>query len=233
MKRNSLTLGALMALSMGCPLHAAAIVWDTPVTISGSDDVSTNGTQVFGRNIAVAYPGATAMVNGANFGYNNSNWAITFADTATSTAAGFAPITVGGPDGSNYAAILNNSRFGSGAAAITFTLGNLTLGQQYELQFWVNDYRGFPNDRTETISATGGGNTNVNTPTLSFLDSNGPVHGQWVIGVWTADTTSLTFSVQGNETSQYNALQVRAIPEAGAAVLGAFGVLALLRRRRI
>ena len=69
---------------------------------------------------------------------------------------------------------------------------------------------------------------------MAFLDSDGPVHGQFVIGTWTADTTSIAFALQGNEFSQYNALQLRnvTIPEPGVAALGAFSLLALLRRRR-
>ena len=131
-KRLALSIGVIMAFSMGTPVQAATIVWQTPVTISAGSDVSTNGTQVFGRNIAVSHPSPTAVVNGANFGYNDPNWTVSFNEAGGANTAAVSPPAFGGPDASNYGAILANERNGSGAGAggaLTLTFGNLTVGR--------------------------------------------------------------------------------------------------------
>jgi len=131
--------------------------------------------------------------------------------------------------------VLGNPRYFS-ANNTTITLGNLTIDQEYLFQIWVADYRPFPNDRTLSVTATG--HTNVNPPALKYLDSdlsNGPAaaHGQYVTATWTADATSMAFYLTGNQSTDYSLLQLRAIPEPGAALLGGLGTLALLRRRRL
>jgi hypothetical protein len=136
--------------------------------------------------------------------------------------------TLSGPDAANYQAILSIGREAYPTPSGSFTFSNLVMNQQYELQVWVADYRGFTNNRTETITAAG----DSASPSLTYLDSDGPIHGQFIIGTFTADATSLTFTMNGNETAMYNAMQLRAIPEPGAALLGGLGMLALLRRRR-
>ena len=157
--------------------HAALIYWETPRTIAGGSDVSTQGKQVFGRNIGLASGNPNAVVNGVDFGYNNPNWSVTYSESGWSGnfPANATSQTFSGPDAANYTSVLNTGRFGGASAS--FTLGNLTLGAEYLIQFWVDDYRAFTNNRTEVISAIGA-NTNLNVPMLAYLDSDGPIHGQ-------------------------------------------------------
>jgi hypothetical protein len=209
---------------------AATITWQSATDIAAGSDVNTDGTQVFGRSLIVA---TGSPVNGVKFGYAEP-WSVTYSepggygqfDPSISTQ------TVGGPDAVNYKAILGQTRYWGGDQTISF--GNLDIGQEYLFQIWACDYRAFPNDRIETITGTG---TNLNTPTLKFLDSDlsntpGASHGQFVIGTWTADSTTMSFTLDANEGAHYSALQLRAIPESGAAVLGSLAVFGLLRRRR-
>ena len=120
-----------------------------------------------------------------------------------------------------------NGSWPGGDATITFT--GLTIGQEYLLQYWVADYRGYGNDRALTL--TGGTNT---SGALRFLDSDNTygIHGSYVIGTFTADATSQSIIANANESTMMNAAQLRVIPEPSAALLGGLGMLALLRRRR-
>lgn len=229
----SVVLASASAVFVAASAQAAVITWQTPKTIAAGSDVSTDGKQVFGRNIGLATGNPSAIVNGVDFGFNNPNWAVTFSEVgwASNYAANATSQTFGGPDAANYTSVLNTGRFGGTSAS--FTLGNLTVGTEYLIQFWVDDYRAFNNNRTESISA-GGANTNINTPLLAYLDADGPIHGQYVIGTWTADATSITFNVAGNEAVAYSAIQVRAIPEPSTLVaflIGSVGLLWFARKQ--
>jgi hypothetical protein len=229
MKLKTIHLAALAAISLASSAHAVTVTWGPATTISSSTDVSTNGTQVFGRNIAVESPSdPSAIVNGANFAWNNPGWTVGFTESGFPLTFGMTVPTLSGPDATNYQTILTYAREAYPTPTGTFTLSNLTLNQQYEIQIWVADYRNFTNDRTLTITAAG----DSASPALTYLDSDGPIHGQFITGTFTADVTSVTFTMTGNEDAMYNAMQLRAIPEPSAALLGGLGMLALLRRRR-
>jgi hypothetical protein len=105
----------------------------------------------------------------------------------------------------------------------SLTFSGLTVGQQYAIQYWVQDSRGDVGpSRTLTLDSQA---------TLDF--NNGSGVGQWAIGTFTADNTgSQTISIAANESVQVNMIQLRAIPEPRASLLGGLGLLALLRRRR-
>lgn len=229
MKLKITPLASLAAISLASGAHAVTVTWGSATTISSSTDVSTNGTQVFGRNINVASPSdPSAIVNGANFAWNNPGWTVGYSESGFPNTLSMTVPTLSGPDAANYQAILTYGREAYPTPSGSFTFSNLVINQQYELQVWVADYRNFTNLRTETITAAG----DIASPALTYLNSGGSVHGQYIIGTFTADATSLTFTMDGNETAMYNALQLRAIPEPSAALLGGLGMLALLRRRR-
>jgi hypothetical protein len=106
----------------------------------------------------------------------------------------------------------------------------LTINQEYLVQYWVADYRPYPNDRTLTL--TGGANTSGVLKYLDSDNSNGGIQGSYVIGTFVANATSQDININSNQSTQMNAVQLRAIPEPSAALLGGLGLLALLRRRR-
>lgn len=110
---------------------------------------------------------------------------------------------------------------------MTFTVSGLTLGHNYEAQFFVNDSRLQGISRAETI--TGGSTLNFNS-----TNADGGV-GQYAVGLFSSGTSSqATFTVTGTPgtgTTQANAIQIRdlgpvPVPEPSAwAVLGLGGLL--------
>ena len=108
----------------------------------------------------------------------------------------------------------------------SLTLSGLTVGQQYAIQYWVQDSRNDGVSRTLTLD----GQTTLDYNNGSICS---PGVGQWAIGNFTADNTGFqTISIAANDWSEISLFQLRAIPEPSAALLGGLGMLALLRRRR-
>lgn len=110
-------------------------------------------------------------------------------------------------------------------ATLTLTLGGLTNGQNYLVQFWSNDSEGLLTFQTAGTIYTAG---NAVTLDNNSNGSDGDV-GQWVTGSFTADATTQVITLQSSTpASDYpviNALQVRVVPEPSSALL--------LRRRAI
>jgi len=114
----------------------------------------------------------------------------------------------------------------------TFTLGNLTIGQTYAIQIWMNDGRSSSDNRGGTIA--GGVTLDANT---NAGNSAGGV-GQYTIGEFTADATTQSFDITATGSkavaAQLNGYQLRAIPEPSITLLGGLGfAIAAARRRRI
>jgi hypothetical protein len=85
-------------------------------------------------------------------------------------------------------------------------LNNLTIGHQYQVQVWVNDSRsGSTTNRTETLPGVSG-----STVTLAYNSTYaaGGI-GQYTIGTFAATATNQVFTMDGNASTQINALQVR------------------------
>jgi hypothetical protein len=229
------------------------------VTITnGTNDVSTQGTQVFGINYSgtsgTSFPFDVA-INGQNFrtfrdtsafpvSYSVTGLSDTFAFFGTPGAAGQSYGNFdSGNVGPNPDYTLGNGQF-SFSPAGTITLGNLTAGKTYLLQFWVSDARGgnvLPT-RVETLTSSTGGDTNI--PTLRY-EGPGSVDGQWVTGTFTADSTgaeTLVLAASNTNPSagdggsaQVNLLQLRditGVPEPVSLGMTALSALCLLARRR-
>ena len=102
-----------------------------------------------------------------------------------------------------YQAVLTGGNYSSGATACTVTLNNLTLGEQYQVQLWVDDSRSAGSSRTETVSS----GTAV---TLDYNNTDVPGGlGQYTLGTFTADAATQTITLTGNASSQINAIQLR------------------------
>ena len=184
------------------------LVWNTPVTISSTNDISTNGALLYAYNDS----GSSAPVNGVNFtGVNSyttwgtgvtlgSGWSAT---TTASYAGGASPPWSVLPG--NYQTVLQGGAWNNGGAA-TVTLNNLMAGHQYQVQVWVNDSRsGGTTNRTETLTDAFG-----NTVTLAYNSSYAAGGlGQYAIGTFTGTATNQSFTMNSASSTQLNAIQVR------------------------
>ena len=207
--------------------NAANIIWQGPQVISASTDVSTQGTLFTAKSTGGAY-----TVNGVFFDPGAANFTESFNTGAVGFMNGQTFIGTNDTDGQNYAGLMNIAHLFNpdSNAQATITFSNLTINQQYLVQLWVADYRGFPNDRW--LNLTGGANTSGQLKFLDSDNSNGGIHGSYVIGTFIADATSQAILIDSNDSTQMQAVQLRVIPEPSAALLGGLGMLCLLRRRR-
>jgi len=213
----------------------------TQSTSNGTADVSSIGTSVFAMNFTgvsgdswinrvtffESTPEQTLFLSGDDPGGFNQN-GVTL--TLGAGWSGNTRIDGNSPQGNSYGSVvgytwdtLSYMRWINGTAG-TMTFSGLTIGQEYAVQYWVQDSR------------TGQGDINTRNLTLdgqTVLDyNNGSGVGQWAIGTFTADNESQTINIEANTSVQVNMLQLRAIPEPNVALLGGFGLLALLRRRK-
>ena len=185
---------------------AGSITWGSPTDIIGDSDVFTNGQFVY----AYDWSGGNSTVNGVTFtgasstnagginvglaGFNGNTL-----NAYSSTADPYAALS------SEYKTILQGGDYNSGAN-VAVTLSNLVVGNTYEVQVWVNDPRGPYNSRTETITGEG------NTVTLDYSTGGGSTAGypgQYVVGNFTANGMTQTFTLAGSASAQLNALEAR------------------------
>lgn len=239
----ALALAALMA-SHSTASADAAITWSGATAISGTLDVSTTGTLVaayrFGNQSVTS-----ATVNGVTFdpfGIPPLSTSVTV-DSFTlaaspSTMGGFAlGLSPSAPFASldpSYQTLLSTVADTANSSTFTLTIGGLTSGQQYIIQWWNSN-------STASQGTTRASDSFSDTVTLD--DNTSPTNaaggiGQYAIGTFTAGgaSESLTFTAgPGNTTGAvtFDAIQLRAIPEPSAwALLAAgAGMLALFFRR--
>lgn len=253
------TLGAT-ATAFGTPPIAAPITWGSATNISGDGDVSTAGTLLYAYNIGgssvsgqtvngVAFAAYAFPPLGANFVDNGT---VSFFETVPGGEL-FGNDSLGSPAspslGAGYKAILASGGGAMYFASIVSTLGNLTVGRQYELQLWVNN----SNDGAITpnpYSGTSYGSVFTSALGSVTLDSNvgdavGST-GQYVVGTFTATATAHAFSFDGSSivvgSSTFsglpliNALQLRDVTPVpgpgGAAVCTVLGAMLRGGRRR-
>ncbi len=214
MKLNYLTAAA--AIGMLAPLQSQAMTILSDSFPTASSGMVTGWTET-GDNLF----GGIGVEANANHpgGVGSGNWAY-FQTNNTSSAGMFQSTGVGGTIGDMI--------------AVNFDLGGNAGGNLYTGQFTVSLWDGSP---------TGGGNQ------LNSLVAPDPASG--TSSPITLSTT-LTSNTTGNLFVQFNASNTSAgnggngafnqaiidnvlvtqVPEPSAALLGAFGALALLRRRR-
>ena len=202
---------AIATFVMPSSSQAAPILWGAATGISGDSDVSTAGTLLGAFNIGPPGVGDTT-VNGVTF----TGLALTGTNVTSGnfnfTASNFPSFNnVGIPDGafnnlsSPYQTLLSSAG-GTVGTDFLFTIGGLSLGQEYEFEWWSND------------SAVSVSNlTRAKADTEILLNSNpsgikGGV-GQFAIGHFTADTPNVGILFSGN-VALLNGFQFRQLDAA-------------------
>jgi hypothetical protein len=235
---------AVVFVGLAEPVSAATIVWGTPTTIAGDGDVDTTGTLVYAYNIgpsgvqsttinsvvfnAFAFPGQLDFLNSVtvgsvNFTENPSNLQ---SYDFLSSGAPFSSLSTA------YKAMLSSGGTALLDNTITATLGGLTVGQPYRVQWWTSDpanTQGVLNETFATTTATSGSNSV--TLDANSTNADGGL-GQYVIGTFTADSTSQTFDLNspaGNTSPLINGFQLRAVavPEPSTFVMATTAALGL------
>lgn len=240
----------VVAVTVGltaCSAQASSIDWGSAHTITGDSDVSTSGTLFAAAAFRDA--GADVTVNGVPFAASattNLNGFNGVASTSHLTFAGNGLLYVAGPGGragdssnlawqalsSDYKSLLDDSAFFAYGNTATLTISGLTVGQKYSVQAWVNEPAWYGAARSETLD--GAVTLSYNVPGINV--------GQYVIGTFTADAATQAISVIPASTDsgvvtapEFNAFQVRIVPEPSTfsvLVTGMIGLLAYARRKR-
>jgi hypothetical protein len=260
-RRTMAILGAgFVVLGLAGVAPAGIITWGTPTTVSGDSDVDTTGTLLYAYNIGTSGVAATTIngVTFAAFAFPGENDGL---DTVTVGSVNFteSPAILQSYDASTLGT--NSSPFGglspayktmlsTGGTALQFstitaTFGGLTVGHQYRLQWWTSNPKngvGLASETFATTTAESGGNQVTLDSNSTNIDGG---LGQFVIGTFTADATSQTFTLDspvGNTSPLINGFQVRVVsapvPEIDPAGMGSVlalvtGALGLLERRRL
>jgi autotransporter-associated beta strand protein len=200
--RSALLVAATLAVGMTTAAHAATITWGTATNLTGASDVFSVGSLNYGyteSNTAATVNGVTFAAGNSTSSLGGGNVTLTgfdFVDTFSYNDGKFA---------SPYADLIKGGAWSNSAGSGTVTLNNLSTNHLYVTQFWVADYRSYPNARTETLDGA---------VTLSYLTGNGSAtsgKGQYAIGRFTANATSQTINISSNESTQMNAIQLRDI----------------------
>jgi hypothetical protein len=213
----------------------ANIIWGAATTISGTSDVSLDGTLVGtwgpgddwgGSNRSDNYP-----VNGVTFAAYGSGPFGSFV-SQSGTDDRYEYYNSPGTADPNYNYVLQTAIYSYGEA-MSLTWGGMTAGDTYELEFWVQDGRNSTTaERSETL--TGGSST---SGALAFgSGSTGP--GDYIIGTFVSDgtgTETLTINPSGgpdiSASAQINLLQLRditSVPEPSTLAFLALGTGAML-----
>lgn len=193
-----------LAVSLPDP---AAITWGAPAAIAGDSDVSTTGVLIYAYNQC----NADQTVNGVSFSAGSSTRTlgggnVTMLGFDGAVTSGVGP-GAGGAISAAYSSVLDGFAWKNAGSPASFTLNNLVPGRAYQVQFWVADYRPYPDDREETLTA-------VNTSgALRYLDSDNTygIHGSTVTGTFTANGACQTIDLAANASAQMNALQLRLV----------------------
>lgn len=223
MKTTILCASIIGMTAMG--VKAADVSWQSPLTISGASDVNTSGSLYGswapgndwgGSDYADLFP-----VNGVTFkayGTAGANFNFSGAGINMDRYNGFAD--PGTPD-ANYNHLLHTAMFNwnSGSSSLTVSWNNLTVGNAYLVQAWLNDGR---SGQSGSSTFTGGLNTSA-----SVAIGNGSP-GQYIIGTFVADSDAQSFTMSPG--IMLNLLQVRdltMVPEPSVLALLGTGVGAM------
>lgn len=229
MKLRTTSLVALTALTLVGSAHAATISWSSSAFLTDNTSpwafverqFATTGTQILAENSG----GGAVSSGGINF---------------TAPTVGVFDAPFGGFHSGLPVTLASTGTYKDANAVGTVNLTGLTSGYTYRIQALVIDGR--PTDGIQTIT----GRTAWFDGTNQGVFANGVSGVTWgdgllATGTFVADGTTQSFTIQTRNPAdtadtggQLNALTLyqTAIPEPSTALLGALGMLALLRRRR-
>lgn len=247
--KKSILIGAVSLLAVGAA-QAAFITWGDNVAAFDSLDetgwISQQGTLVNAIN-ASASTNSTVSYGGIN--WNNADLAaatngitqngVFVKADADSLFGSYGPGQfTSDPDGMYDAGIYNLR---------SITMSGLTVGQEYLVQFMGLDDRGTQTRNVIVGDGTVDYATSVTNGTAGIyqLRTNPTGQGGTIVGTFIADAGTQSISMFGSRnaadptaglnasTSQFNALQIRAVPEpATFGLLAVFGGGMLFMRRR-
>ncbi|MDD5675261.1 MAG: hypothetical protein PHC61_13915, partial [Chitinivibrionales bacterium] len=206
---NPLFLFYSILLFTSGAVTAASITWGSATNISADADISTAGTAVYAytwgsiQTVNTVTFAATTATSG-DVGGNLTLDSFGSRDYKSNNHFGmgygaFASLST------QYQEILWGAVFNSSTGTKTVTLKNLTSGNNYQVQVWVNN--SYYDNSTMTVTAG-------NSVTLTKNVGGGAGVGQYAIGTFTADATTQVLSFYGNSGSsgvgpQLNAISLR------------------------
>ena len=178
----------IATLALTTVARAADVLWDSPQPITGPGDIIADGDLIAavneGNSTLVVDPGGLNLTFAAGNDFPNS------------------PFNSGnlGSGDAAFDSVLNQADWGgTGANPHSFAIGGLDVGDTYDIQMFVSDIRSCCNGRSMQI--TGG----ANTANVYMGDNAGsPSAPQYVVGTFTADATSQSFSFLGTHPSAGN-----------------------------
>lgn len=246
-----LSMALVLSVMAVTHVQAGLVTWQTPVTISGDADVSTQGTLERAYNMG----GPATTVNGvvfARFAQNGQDgfdsgtyrtWTVGSTTLGDGSKLLYDPTSRGNEAapfsglGATYQTLLSSANYNasddwSTISPLVLTLTGLTVGQKYLFQSWTNDSDLSDWGRSQNVQS---GGATSDTVDFNTTDIDGGV-GQYLIGTFTADATSQVITYIGLDENvhcaEVGAFQLRSIPEPASLGLLALGGLALWRRRR-
>jgi hypothetical protein len=207
-------------------VQPTTIIWQTPQVISGASDVLTNG--IYFASWAPGNGTANTLpVNGVTFqGYSDLP---DLSQNFPGGGAGYNEFGSPGTADANYNALLQFGQYANGGGSSSFSWDGMTPGDTYEIQFWVEDARGFY-VRWENL--TGGSisnavyNTGDDSPPVGYsspLYSGAASPGYYIVGTFVANSAAseeilmTPFSAGGSADAQINLFQIRDISPASPA----------------
>ena len=214
--KTSLLLSTLLTIQAA---NAATINWGPATNITDDTNVSEDGSLIYAYNFG--NPAVSPVVNGTTFTGRNigGSW-LNFPTAFGFNAAPFDLLS------SNYQSLLRSGSNFVTAGTTSYGFSDLTVGQEYQVQFWVNDSRGAVTTRSTIFDG-------VVTLRANTTEMDGGL-GQFVTGSWIADGPAQTITLSGPDTAiTLNAVRFAAVPEPQTFVLlGLAGVSLLVRMKR-
>ena len=223
--------------------EGSVITWGSPTNISGDSDVSTTGTLVGAFNMN----GPDVTVNGVTFASftfpfmatTATNGAFTFTESPGhmlaasglgSTSAPFSNLS------SSYQTLLSTAVTTDDNNTLTLTISGLTVGNQYEFEFFLNGSNSAGTDNFRT-TASAPNPVSLDDNTTNAIGGT----GQYVIGTFNCGSANEIITFTGTDSTQaptINAFELRDIPAVPEPTtfallgLGALSGLHLLRRKK-